>query len=88
MYTRHMLTTITTYFVICYIAAAYVVLFKWGIDERNIDGIMWHIDEQPVTSVIYLLICLAIAVPVTIGMAFIVPFWCLGKLIGLTAKAF
>lgn len=81
------ITLFAAYAAICYLAAAYVVLWHWGIDERNIDAIMWHVDEDPISSALWLAGCLILAIPVTLGMLLVAPLWLTGKCLSLIGKA-
>lgn len=71
------------YLAACYVRAVYVVLFDMGFDERHVDGIFWHLKDNPVGSTIYLIICLAFAVLVAVKEVFVLPFWAFGTGLGL-----
>jgi hypothetical protein len=71
------------YVALCYAGAVYIVLWKTGIDEYNIDAIRWHIKEDPIGPTLLLLFCLVAAVFVAVGVFFIGPVWALGKVLGV-----
>lgn len=81
-------TLIVGYLLACYIRGCYVALWKWGVDERNIDAIMWHVKDGPTGSAFYLTLCLFILAPIaTIGAVFTLPFWLMGKILAATQRA-